>query len=299
MYNIIQLNDKDLSELQAIAKELGITKSESLTKEQLVYRILDEQAIVGASKKVAATKNSEERKEAQPRKRSRISVKKEGSKVYTATKDKAQKLEANTPSLPAPAPLFKQEDNTNNNSSTSNNETETKATITKTVEVQATETPATTEAPAEKPKAKRGRKPGVKNKATAQETKTIKEVPTPEPVINHDDLEELPELDFSSINNDFIAIEDLPSEKFELPTELLGKFEATKMENNAASPAQENTPKKNQNKQQRFNNPRNNRQLQAQQQASQQQPATENGSYSSTCSCRCSRKEARRKALRI
>lgn len=276
MYNIIQLNDKDLSELQAIAKELGITKSESLTKEQLVYRILDEQAIVGASKKVAATKNSEERKEAQPRKRSRISVKKEGSKVYTATKDKAQKLEANTPSLPAPAPLFKQEDNTNNNSSTSNNETETKATITKTVEVQATETPATTEAPAEKPKAKRGRKPGVKNKATAQETKTIKEVPTPEPVINHDDLEELPELDFSSINNDFIAIEDLPSEKFELPTELLGKFEATKMENNAASPAQENTPKKNQNKQQRFNNPRNNRQQQAQQQASQQQPATEN-----------------------
>ena len=275
MYNIIQLNDKDLSELQAIAKELGITKSESLTKEQLVYRILDEQAIVGASKKVAATKNSEERKEAQPRKRSRISVKKEGSKVYTATKDKAQKLEANTPSLPAPAPLFKEENNTNNNSSTSNNETETKTTISPTVEVQATATTAT-ETPAEKPKAKRGRKPGIKNKVAAQETKTINENSTPELVINHDDLEELPELDFSSINNDFIAIEDLPSEKFELPTELLGKFEATKMENNAASPTQENTPKKNQNKQQRFNNPRNNRQQQTQQQASQQQPATEN-----------------------
>ena len=29
---------------------------------------------------------------------------------------------------------------------------------------------------------------------------------------------------------DFIAIEDLPSEKMELPTELLGKFEATKGE---------------------------------------------------------------------
>ena len=275
MYNIIQLNDKDLSELQAIAKELGITKSESLTKEQLVYRILDEQAIVGASKKVAATKNSEERKETQPRKLSRISVKKEGSKFYTATKDKAQKLEANTPSLPAPAPLFKQEDNTNNNSSTSSNETETKATITTTAEVQAVEAPAT-EAPAEKPKAKRGRKPSNKNKTAAQETKAINEIPTPEPVINLDDLEDLSELDFSSINNDFIAIEDLPSEKFELPTELLGKFEATKMENPAASPAQENAPKKNQNKQQRFNNPRTNRQQQAQQQASQQQPATEN-----------------------
>ena len=29
MYNIIQLNDKDLSELQIIAKELGIKKTDS------------------------------------------------------------------------------------------------------------------------------------------------------------------------------------------------------------------------------------------------------------------------------
>ena len=53
MYNIIQLNDKDLSELQQIAKELGLTKTESLRKEDLVYRILDEQAIVGDTKKAA------------------------------------------------------------------------------------------------------------------------------------------------------------------------------------------------------------------------------------------------------
>ena len=46
MYNIIQLNDKDLSELQSIAKELGIKKTDSLKKEDLVYKILDEQAIV-------------------------------------------------------------------------------------------------------------------------------------------------------------------------------------------------------------------------------------------------------------
>ncbi len=32
MYNIIQLNDKDLSELQSIAKELGIKKTDSLKK---------------------------------------------------------------------------------------------------------------------------------------------------------------------------------------------------------------------------------------------------------------------------
>ena len=46
MYNIIQLNDKNLSELQAIAQELGIKKTDSLKKEELVYKILDEQAIV-------------------------------------------------------------------------------------------------------------------------------------------------------------------------------------------------------------------------------------------------------------
>ena len=50
MYNIIQLNDKSLSELQSIAQELGIKKTESLKKEELVYKILDEQAIVGAKK---------------------------------------------------------------------------------------------------------------------------------------------------------------------------------------------------------------------------------------------------------
>lgn len=56
MYNIIQLNDKNLSELQTIAQELGIKKTDSLKKEELVYKILDEQAIAGATKKVAASK---------------------------------------------------------------------------------------------------------------------------------------------------------------------------------------------------------------------------------------------------
>ena len=41
MYNIIQLNDKDLSELQTIAKEMGIKKVESMKKDDEVYGILD------------------------------------------------------------------------------------------------------------------------------------------------------------------------------------------------------------------------------------------------------------------
>ena len=246
MYNIIQLNDKDLSELQQIAKELGLTKTESLRKEDLVYRILDEQAIVGATKKAASAKSGEEKKEGQPRKRSRISVKKEGDKVYTATKDKAQKLEANTPALPAPAPLFKDE-------------------LPQTAPAAPAESPAENQAPAaeateEKPKAKRGRKPGSKNKSTlikeAQATQAEEETKSiPVPVA--DDDMELPALDLSN-NSDFIPIEDLPSKKFELPSELLGKFEATKVEAPAA-PAKENKNNKFQNRQQRQNNRFNNK----------------------------------------
>ena len=266
MYNIIQLNDKDLSELQEIAKELGLKKVSSLKKEELVYRILDEQAIVGATKKVATAKSKEEKQDGQqPRKRSRISVKKEGDKVYTATKDKAQKLEAKTPPLPSPAPLFKDD---------ASQTAEPAAAA-----VAESEKPATESAPVvaeEKPKAKRGRKTAGKSgentdseaekneapkakKTARKNTENKPVVPIPVPV--EDDME-LPPLDLSS-GNDFIPIEDLPSEKFELPSELLGKFEATKMETPApAAPAakKDNAKQNNrfQNRQQKFNKNNNN-----------------------------------------
>ena len=261
MYNIIQLNDKDLSELQQIAKELGLKKTSTLPKEELVYRILDEQAIVGATKKATTGKTNEERKEGQPRKRSRISVKKEGDKVYTATKDKAQKLEANTPPLPAPAPLFKTE-----------------------IQAEPTETSAQTEAVSiptddEKPKAKRGRKPGSKNRTTQEkEQQTLDDKENvvsaqPEEASIADNMD-LPELDTTG-GDDFIAIEDLPSDNIELPTELLGKFEATKMEQPAA-PDKENKPNNNryQPRQQRHNN----RQANGRQQNQAAQTSAENQS---------------------
>ena len=266
MYNIIQLNDKDLSELQEIAKELGLKKVSSLKKEELVYRILDEQAIVGATKKVATAKSKEEKQDGQqPRKRSRISVKKEGEKVYTATKDKAQKLEAKTPPLPSPAPLFKDD---------ASQTAEPAAAA-----VVESEKPATESVPVvaeEKPKAKRGRKTAGKSgentdseaekneapkaKKTARKNTEDKPV-APIPVPVEDDME-LPPLDLSS-GDDFIPIEDLPSEKFELPSELLGKFEATKMETPApAAPAakKDNAKQNNrfQNRQQKFNKNNNN-----------------------------------------
>ena len=205
MYNIIQLNDKDLSELQSIAKELGIKNAESMKKDALVYGILDEQAIANATKK-APIKD----KEAQPRKRTRVSVKKEGDKVYTATKDKAQKLEANTPDIQKASPF--------------GNEPAA-------VKEEAVEAAPEAEAPAtpaqEKPTPK---KRGRKNKAEkAQEKPVVAPEAAEEAPMTETPAEEAPVMEGV---NEFIPIEDLPSEKMELPSELIGKFEATKGEAN-------------------------------------------------------------------
>ena len=49
MYDIEKLNNKKVSELRAIADELNIQKAEKLKKQELVYKILDEQAIKPSS----------------------------------------------------------------------------------------------------------------------------------------------------------------------------------------------------------------------------------------------------------
>ena len=45
MYDIIELNSKKVTELRDIAKALKVSKTESLKKQELIYKILDEQAI--------------------------------------------------------------------------------------------------------------------------------------------------------------------------------------------------------------------------------------------------------------
>ena len=270
MYNIIQLNDKSLPELQVIAKELGIKHAESKRKEDLVYMILDEQAIAGAAKK--ASKTNEEKK--QPRKRSRISVKKEGDKVYTASQDKALKLEANDPVIePKPSPIKSVE---------SVEETPIISEPQK-VENEVEAKPQTEEKPAAK---KRGRKP--KN-ANAEVAKPVEETPAPEEKpaeetrkieIPADLIEQVSNVDAEEItasSDDFIPIEDLPSEKIELPSELLGKFEATKVEAPAPIIRENRTNNKKQ-KQRNNNNNTNNNQVATQPQPqfqAQPQPAPE------------------------
>lgn len=53
MYDILQLNDMLLPELQDIAENLRIDNYKKLPKQELVYKILDQQAVVGSQKKSA------------------------------------------------------------------------------------------------------------------------------------------------------------------------------------------------------------------------------------------------------
>ncbi|MCD8184444.1 MAG: transcription termination factor Rho [Bacteroides sp.] len=234
MYNIIQLNDKNLSELQAITQELGIKKTDSLKKEELVYKILDEQAIAGATKKVAADKIKEERK-GDKQKRSRVTVKKEGAdKVFSVNKNgnltkaktneapAAQAAEATqepaeaiNPGRQAEAPERKPGRPRKTKQETA--EEASKATVETTSATTKVAEPKKAEAPKAEPKKEEAKK--TEPKATPQ--------------LLFDESPVLPEAD-----NDFIPIEELPTEKIELPLELIGKFEATKTE----APAPVETP---------------------------------------------------------
>ncbi len=54
MYDILQLNDMLLPELQDIAENLQIDNSKKLNKQELVYKILDQQAIAGSQRQNAS-----------------------------------------------------------------------------------------------------------------------------------------------------------------------------------------------------------------------------------------------------
>ena len=289
MYNIIQLNDKNLSELQVIAKELGIKKADSYKKEDLVYKILDEQAIVGATKKVAADKLKEERKnEEQKKKRSRVApTKKEDKVVSTPKSGEVNKTKEATP-VKAPQPS-KKEESTNKekeapvveakaeNATTApkrkvgrprksadaeekkevENVTPATPKVVETKPVVAEKTTETKEkaAPAQQPTAekKAKSKPAAEtNKPAAEPNKPVAE----KKVIDKPQKKAAPVIDeesniLSSVDDDdFIPIEDLPSEKIELPTELFGKFEATKKEPVQTAPEQPSHPQQQQQSQQ-------------------------------------------------
>ncbi|RLD75800.1 MAG: transcription termination factor Rho, partial [Bacteroidetes bacterium] len=71
MYDILELNKKLVSDLKEIAQKLGVEKAEKLKKQDLIYKILDQQAISGVRKPVKDKKAPEvkERKEKPVRKK--------------------------------------------------------------------------------------------------------------------------------------------------------------------------------------------------------------------------------------
>ncbi len=83
MYNLEQLANKELSELQMIATELGVENADKLEKNDLMFRIIDEQA------SAAATGANTEKP---TRKRTRVSVK-NVDRVYSASQEKATKID--------------------------------------------------------------------------------------------------------------------------------------------------------------------------------------------------------------
>lgn len=100
MYNIDELSSKNISELEDIAKELGISIDKKSSQQDIVYTILDEQAKIGAAKTPLTTK----------RKRVRIS-KKDTDRVYSVNGKEGENfdLKKSKSATPEVAPLFSTE----------------------------------------------------------------------------------------------------------------------------------------------------------------------------------------------
>jgi transcription termination factor Rho len=103
MYDILELNNKLLTELRDIAKELGIKRVESYKKQDLIYQILDQQAIQASEnkgKKNGPKPRTEEAEPAEavdaqkgPRRRITIEKKEPGPLFSTRPENKPAKEE--------------------------------------------------------------------------------------------------------------------------------------------------------------------------------------------------------------
>jgi transcription termination factor Rho len=61
IYNILELNEKLTTELRILAKELGIKRPDAYKKDELIYKILDEQAILEAKNKNSESYKAEDK----------------------------------------------------------------------------------------------------------------------------------------------------------------------------------------------------------------------------------------------
>ena len=247
MYHIEQLRSKEIAELQSIATGLGITGIKSLDRDSLIYRILDGQALQNSQSGAPAVVKEETRMHRREHRRNRIQPD-ASNKVYTATGEKAVKLDKNEPKktkeepvaiapveVPAEAPVVQETAPTVTAEPAApapkkrGRKPKNEPVVAETAEIAATEQPAaevavaapdaSTTAPAPK---KRGRKP--KNQPAVAETAEVAATEQPAAEVAVAPVES------ADAGEAFVAIEELPSDKKELPAELIGKFEKNRQE---------------------------------------------------------------------
>ena len=96
-YNIIELNEKLTTELRVLAKEMGIRRPDAYKKEELIYKILDEQA-VAETKKLSSDSGARQNRKAVINKDNKSANKKAAPK--TAAKKSEPKADTKIVSQP-------------------------------------------------------------------------------------------------------------------------------------------------------------------------------------------------------
>ena len=239
-YNKEQLTGKSLDELRSIAEEFGI-KTSGLDEMGLVYEILDQSAVASAADKAAGAKATTTKK------RTRI---KTVDRVYTANQEKAKKVDK-TVTKAVDDSLFGSLSNAEQALMTETQKQEEIEAQTAVIEQkEVTETPA--ETPAEEQPKKRGRKASTKTKQAAETAEAVQ----PEEVKPVEEAQPKEESDFQVVElqekptrgrkktkaeqpkeeaetpattdeaNDFIVLQDIPSEDLYLTPVSMNLFDS-------------------------------------------------------------------------
>ena len=233
MYHIEQLRSKEIADLQSIAQNLGIKGVKSLDRDALIYRILDGQALQNSQAGAPAVVKEETRMHRREHRRNRIQPD-ASNKVYTATGDKAVKLDQNEPKktiteelqtkieepkavLVEPVKAEVAEPAPKKRGRKSKKQENTQVSVVESVVETMPEAPvepvkAEVAEPAPK---KRGRK-----------SKKQEEIKPAMPENRVDEVAATPEEGGEA----FVAIEELPVENKEVPVELVEKFEKNRQE---------------------------------------------------------------------
>lgn len=104
MYDILELNKKLVSELKEIAAELKIKKIETLRKQDLIYKILDQQAINASEAKPSDSEDKKNSKRPRVRRVEKISAKKPQNSSPEIEVSNAIEPDENQAIIAAPSP---------------------------------------------------------------------------------------------------------------------------------------------------------------------------------------------------